>query len=85
MAMRNYGRNTGAVQAKGGSSAQTQATNFRIGTHYNPGTQFKTTYNSITGRAAGQKGGRVNLEDIAAKRTSILLGHGNKHGFRTTN
>ena len=67
-----------------GSTAQTQATNFRIGTGYKPGMQFQTTYGTVTGQGA-RYGTKAGLDDITAKKTSILLGHGNRNGFVTTN
>lgn len=67
-----------------GSSAQSQASNFKIGSSYTPNQQYRTTYNTVTG--SGIKTGVKNgLDDIKAKRTSILLGHGNSNGFVTTN
>ena len=72
-------------RVKGGSTAQTQATNFKIGTGFRPAQQFQTTYGTVTGRSAGMTGSRVDLNDIKAKKTSILLGSANKNGFVTTN
>ena len=66
------------------STAQTQATNFKIGSQYRPSLQFQTTYGTVNGRGA-KTGDRNGLIDIKAKRTSILLGSGNQNGFVTTN
>ena len=75
---------TGGRQSQGGSAAQTQATNFNIGTGRNR-FQYATTYNTITGQAPLHNASRATLDDVPAKRTHIMLGRAHKASFVTTN
>lgn len=61
------------------------ATNFRVGLGVPKHIQYTTSYEAVTG-SANQYGQQVEtIGDVAAKRTSILLGHSGKNGFVTTN
>ena len=74
----------GGRQDKQGSAAQTNGTNFNIGTGRNRN-QYATTYNTITGQAPLHQASRVTLDDVAAKKTNIMLGKPYRSSFVTTN
>ena len=71
-------------QNKVGSVAQTQQTNFKIGTGRNR-QQYATTYNTITGNAPLNLATKATMDDVPAKRTHIMLGKAYKASFCTTN
>jgi hypothetical protein len=72
------------MQNKIGSKQKSQSSNFSIGIRYEPRTQFATTYQKQCGQRNSGPYGRTTLDDIPAKKTSILLGKTNRNGYVTT-
>ena len=81
---RHWKGGVGGRQSQQGSALQTTGSHFSIGTGRNRN-QYATTYNTITGRAPQNQYQKLKDEDIAAKRTHLMLGKAHNANFVTTN